>query len=80
MLGVFKRKKKKLLPELVDIENNLIREGDKVELLRYEMGVCELILVQDTFYYQSLTNDKRIIWLKMIDASTDRQKVRIIND
>lgn len=79
MFNIFKRKKKEdSLPSLSDIDDNVLNEGDEVEVMRYELGRCRLILIEKSYYYESLDTGKRVIWLKMIDASTERQKVRKI--
>lgn len=66
------------MPELVDLNNNAIQEGDQVNALRYDLGVCKLLVIEEKYYYESIDNGKQVIWLKMIDASTDRQKVEKI--
>ena len=76
MFGLFKKKEKDSLPVLTDLDDNPIMQGDIVEALRYELGKCKLILVDKVYYYESLTDGKQVSWLKMIDASTDRQKVK----
>ena len=80
MFGIFKRSKSKknLLPELVDLQNQPILEGDKVTALRYDLGICKVIVIEDKYIYESEADGKQISWLKMIDASTDRQKVEKI--
>jgi len=80
MFGIFKRSKSKnnVLPELVDLHNQQILEGDKVTALRYDLGVCKVLVIDDKYVYESETDGKQISWLKMIDASTDRQKVEKI--
>ena len=81
MFGFFKRKKKeeeKPSPQLIDLNNNPLQEGDIVESLRYELGKCKIIKVEDKFYYESIESGKRVIWVKMIDASNDLQKVKKI--
>lgn len=74
MFGIFKKKKKEL--ELYDLEGNALEEGDIVLSLRYEMGECRLFKTEDGFEYQSLESDTKMSWIKMIDAATERQKVR----
>ena len=76
MFGLFKKKEKDSLPVLTDLDDNPIMQGDIVEAFRYELGKCKLILVDKVYYYESLTDGKQVSWLKMIDASTDRQKVK----
>ena len=79
MFNLFKKKKKgDDLPNLADIDDNLLQEGDEVEALRYELGRCKLILLEKSYYYESLSSGKQVSWLKMIDASTERQKVKKI--
>jgi len=78
MFGLFKKKEKETLPQLTDLEDNPLTQGDIVEALRYELGKCRLVLVDKVYYYESLTDGKQVSWLKMIDASSDRQKVRKI--
>ena len=80
MFGIFKKSKSKkdMLPELVDLHNQPILEGDKVTALRYDMGICRVLVIEDKYVYESEQDGKQISWLKMIDASTDRQKVEKI--
>ena len=77
MFGLFKKKKEK--PHLIDIDNNVIFEGDLVEALRYDLGECTLEMIDGTFFYVSSANKEKVIYLKMIDASTENQKVRKIS-
>jgi hypothetical protein len=74
MFGIFKKKKKELV--LFDLEGNTLVEGDIVVSLRYDMGECKLVKTENGFEYQSLEKDIQMTWLKMIDAATERQKVR----
>jgi len=74
MFGLFKKKKKEIT--LFDLEGNALEEGDTVLSLRYEMGECKLVKTENGFEYQSLEGDTKMSWLKMIDAATERQKVR----
>ena len=74
MFGLFKKKKKELI--LFDLEGNPLAEGDIVLSLRYDMGECKLVKTEQGFEYQSLASDTRMSWVKMIDAATERQKVR----
>ena len=76
MFGLFKRKKRNTVPSLTDLEDNMLVEGDRVIALRYDLGECELVREEGSFYYQSVKSDKKVSWLKMIDASTEKQKVR----
>ena len=74
MFGIFKKKKKELV--LFDLEGNVLAEGDIVVSLRYDMGECKLVKTENGFEYHSLAKDIQTTWLKMIDAATERQKVR----
>ena len=74
MFGIFKKKKKELV--LYDLEGNALEEGDIVLSLRYDMGECRLVKTENGFEYQSIEGDTNMSWLKMIDAATERQKVR----
>ena len=74
MFGIFKKKKKELV--LYDLEGNALEEGDIVLSLRYDMGECKLVKTENGFEYQSIEGDTKMSWVKMIDAATERQKVR----
>jgi len=62
----------------LDLDNNPLQVGDKIMSLRYEMGECLIIQSENGIEYESVENGKKVSWLKMIDASTDKQKVRKI--
>jgi hypothetical protein len=74
MFGLFKKKKKEII--LFDLEGNPLEDGDLVLSLRYEMGECKLVKTETGFEYQSTESDVKVSWIKMIDAATERQKVR----
>ncbi len=82
MFNFFKGKKengkKPTLPTLVDINDNPIQEGDKVESLRYELGESEVIIENGHYFYRSVATGKKVSWLKMVDAITEKQKVKKI--
>lgn len=77
MLNLFKKKKKEqgIQPSIVDINNNPLKVGDTVLSYRYDLGKCLLISEDNTYYYQSMENGKKVSWLKMVDAVTAFQKV-----
>ena len=77
MFGLFKKKEKE--KSLFDLDDQQLIVGDRVMALRYELGESILILEDGMMYYQSLESGKMVEWFKMIDASTERQKVRKIN-
>ena len=74
MFGLFKKKKRAVT--LFDLDGNELDDGDIVLSLRYEMGECKLVRTENGFEYQSIEGDTKMSWLKMIDAATERQKVR----
>ncbi len=78
MFGLFKKKEKDTLPQLTDLNNNPLAPGDLVEVLRYDLGKSKLILVDNIYYYESIKSGEQVSWLKMIDASSDNQKVKKI--
>ena len=80
MFQLFKKNstKKKKQPKLADLDGNPLKEGDIVESLRYELGKCRIILSEEGYIYESLDTGKRVSWAKMIDATTENQKVRKI--
>ncbi|MBL3654948.1 hypothetical protein [Fulvivirga sediminis] len=76
MFGLFTKKRdEQKLPRLLDLNGEALQVGDLVKALRYELGEARLILEENTYYYESLHNGEKVIWLKMIDASTENQKV-----
>ena len=79
MFGLFKRKKKEdkpKRPELVDLAQQPLSIGDRVESLRYDLGLCVLTEEEDGIYYQSEKDGRKVHWTRMIDASTEFQKVK----
>jgi len=69
-----KRKKK----QLQDVNGNLLRVGDKVDCLRYDMGESTLLEGENGFEYESIKTKQKVSYAKMIDAATSFQKVRKI--
>ena len=84
MFNLFKRKKARdnhqARPQLLDLDKNPLHPGDTVESLRYDLGACKLILEDDTYYYESLESGEKVSWIRMIDAATEMQKVKKIED
>ncbi len=80
MFQLFKKNSsaKKRQPKLADLDGNPLKDGDIVESLRYELGKCRIILAEEGYIYESLDTGKRVSWAKMIDATTENQKVRKI--
>jgi hypothetical protein len=80
MFGLFKKKqkKKKSNVQFVDLNGNSLSEGDTVLSHRYELGKCIIKTGENGFEYESIENQKRVNWARMIDAVTERQKVEKI--
>jgi hypothetical protein len=80
MFGLFKKKKqkKKSNVQFVDLNGNSLSEGDTVLSHRYELGKCVIKTGENGFEYESIENQKRVNWARMIDAVTERQKVEKI--
>lgn len=74
MFNLFKKKKRKI--PLKDLNGNPLSAGDKVESLRYELGICTLIESENGFEYQSESTGQKVSYAKMIDAATTFQKVK----
>ena len=81
MLKLFKRKpKEKPLPQLLDLEGNPIAEGDLVNALRYDLGRCKVLLEGRQYFYESELSGEKVSYVRMIDASTENQKVKKIEE
>ena len=81
MFGWFKRKKKEAVPkkpDLVDLAQQPLAVGDRVESLRYDLGPSLVVEQEDGIYYESEKDGRKVHWTRMIDASTQFQKVRKI--
>ncbi len=65
--------------ELKDIDGNNLRNGDMVNALRYDLGVCMISKDRNGYVYESIKTKKQVSWVKMVDATTKFQKVRIIS-
>ena len=77
MLKFFKKKpKEKQPPQLLDMDGQLIQEGDEVTAQRYELGKCKVALEGVQFFYVSIHSGKKVSYVKMIDAITGYQKVK----
>lgn len=78
MFGLFRRSKqtKRSNIRLLDIEGTSLQPGDKVVSYRYELGNCIILEGKNGIEYESLSSKKRVNWTLMIDAATERQKVK----
>lgn len=81
MFGFFKKKQKKKQSnvQFADLNGNMLKEGDVVLSHRYELGKCIIKSVENGFEYESLATHKKVNWVLMIDAATDRQKVEKVD-
>ncbi len=61
---------------MVDLYGEPLEEGDFVESLRYELGKCTVTSIDGIIHYVSVETGKKVPWVKMVDASTERQKVK----
>ena len=80
MFQLFKKSssRKKKQPKLADLDGNPLKEGDIVESLRYELGKCKILVSEEGYIYESIDSGQKVNWAKMIDATTENQKVRKI--
>jgi hypothetical protein len=69
-------KAEKSNPQMLDLDENSLAAGDVVEALRYDLGKCKIIVEEGKYFYESLQTGEKVSWLKMIDAATERQKVK----
>lgn len=77
MFGLFKKKvKKKSSLQLVDLDGESLKPGDKVFSYRYDLGDCIIIEGENGYEYESIESKQRKNWTLMIDAATERQKVK----
>ena len=77
MLKFFKKKpKEKQPPQLLDIDGMPIEAGDRVISQRYDLGQCTVELEGLEFFYVSQHSEKKVSYVKMIDAITGHQKVK----
>lgn len=62
--------------KLVDINSIPLKDGDKVFSLRYGLEECILQITDEGVFYKSIKTGEKISYTKMVDASTEFQKVR----
>ncbi len=82
MFGLFKKKEKadksRRLPEISDINDTPLLEGDKVESMRYDLGTCSIVVEDGQYHYKSDKTGETVSWVRMVDAISGRQKVKKI--
>lgn len=59
-----------------DIDGQPLTVGDKVNSLRYDLGICEIVEAEVGYDYVSEDTGERVNFSRMIDAATSFQKVR----
>ena len=67
-------------PVLEDLDQHPLMPGDTVVSLRYNLGICQVITTEKGLTYRSVEDGREVSWHLMVDASTDRQKVKKIVD
>ncbi len=60
----------------MDIDGMPIEAGDQVFSQRYDLGQCTVELEGLEFFYVSQHSEKKVSYVKMIDAITGHQKVK----
>ena len=76
MFSFLKRKKPEHAPVLADLHHQPLSEGDTVEALRYDLGVCRVVSTDQGMAYRSVESGRQVSWHRMVDASTALQKVK----
>ncbi len=78
---MFKFFKKKKSPGIIleDLNGEPLIDGIKVKSLRYDLDECTLVKEEDNWFYISEKSGEKVSYIKMIDASTKRQKVLILD-
>lgn len=80
MFGWFKKKTKEPQVKILrDLNNNELSVGDEVDSLRYELGRCTIVNTDEGIKYESHKTKQQVHWTKMIDASTELQKVHKVD-
>lgn len=77
MFNFFKKKKRSAII-LEDLNGEPLAEGIKVQSLRYDLEKCTLVKEADEWFYISEKTGEKVSFIKMIDASTKRQKVLLL--
>ena len=67
--------KKSKKPPFNDIDGLPLHEGDFVESLRYELGICKILKTSEGYVYESVETGKQVHWSRMVDAHLKNQKV-----
>ena len=60
----------------IDLDQNPIKPGDMVDALRYDLGKSKVIETEKGLAYESIETGKVVTWHLMVDAATELQKVK----
>jgi hypothetical protein len=83
MFNFFKKKKKDneiSNLKMVDLDQNPLKIGDIVDALRYDLGKSKIVETEKGMAYKSIETGKVVTWHLMIDAATEFQKVKKIDN
>jgi hypothetical protein len=83
MFDFFKKKSRNngtSSPQMADLDRNPLKPGDMVDALRYDLGKSKVIQTEKGLAYESLKTGKIVTWHLMVDAATELQKVRKIEE
>jgi len=83
MFNFFKKKgksDKSSTLRMVDLDQNPIKPGDMVDALRYELGKSKVIETEKGLAYESIETGKVVTWHLMVDAATELQKVKKLDE
>ncbi len=61
---------------MVDLDQNPLKPGDIVDALRYDLGKSKVIEMEKGLAYESIETGKVVTWHLMVDAATELQKVK----
>ena len=78
MAGLFSRSSGKSKLKFSDLDGQLLKEGDTVMSLRYNLGECRILKTDEGMVYESLSTGEQVNYARMIDAATGFQKVKLL--
>jgi len=83
MFNFFKKKSKAEKSSnlrMADLDQNPLKPGDIVDALRYDLGKSRVIETEKGFAYESMETGKVVGWHLMVDAATELQKVKKLDN
>ena len=75
-MGLFNRKNSRSRVQFVDMEGQILKEGDHVMSFRYDLGECKIVMTESGMAYESISTGEQASYVRMIDAATGNQKVK----